>query len=93
VSKRWWGWAAGALVVAVLAFLVLNWILALFVTIMAGTLLVVGALASSWDSASTFEQRELVRARKRAEKWERNAGARAKDRALWEQHQAKQAER
>jgi hypothetical protein len=93
VSKRWWGWAAGALVVAVLAFLVLNWILALFVTIMAGTLLVVGALASGWDSHSTFEQRELVRARKRAEKWERNAGARAKDRALWEQHQAKQADR
>jgi hypothetical protein len=90
VSKRWWGWAVGSLVVAVLAFLFLNWILALFVAIMAVTLLVVGALASTWDSASTYEQRELVRARKRAEKWERNAGARAKDRALWEEHKAKQ---
>jgi hypothetical protein len=48
-------------------------------------------VASDWDQHSTFEERELVRARKRKEKWERNAGAREKDRALWEAHQAKKA--
>jgi biopolymer transport protein ExbB/TolQ len=78
-------------VVTVLAFLVLNWIIALFIAIMGLTLVVVGALASSWDDHSTFEQRELDRARKRAVKRERNAGARAKDRARWEAHQARQA--
>jgi hypothetical protein len=91
VSKRWWGWTLGYVVVAALAFLLMNWILALFVSIIGLTLVVIGALAGSWDSSPTFEQRELARARKRAEKWERNAGSRAKDRARWEEHQAKQA--
>jgi hypothetical protein len=90
VTKRWWVWAVGYVVLAALAFLLLDWILALFIAIMGLTLVVVGALASTWDSSSTFEQRELVRARKRAEKWERTAGSRAKDRAIWEEHQAKQ---
>jgi hypothetical protein len=89
VSTRWWLWTVVYAVVTVLAFLFINWILALFIAIMGLTLVVVGALASSWDSHSTFEQRELVRAQKRAVKWERNAGARAKDRARWEAHQAK----
>ena len=91
MSKRWWGWTVVYVVVAALAFLFLDWILALFVAIMGLTMVVIGALASTWDSSSTFEQRELARATKRAEKWERNAGSRAKDRARWEEHQAKQA--
>jgi hypothetical protein len=91
VSKRWWGWTVVYVLVVALAFLFLNWILALFLTIMGLTLMVVGGLAGSWDDHSTFEQRELARARRRAEKRQRTAGARAKDRALWEQHQARKA--
>jgi hypothetical protein len=73
-------------VVTALAFAFMNWILALFVAIMGLTLLVVGALARDWEDHSTFEEREAVRARKRKEKWDRDAAKRAKDRALWEQH-------
>jgi hypothetical protein len=86
VSRRWWAWVGVYVVVTALAFALLNWVLALFVAIMGVTLLVVVALASDWDDHSTFEEREAVRARKRKEKWERDAGKRAKDRALWEQH-------
>ena len=91
MSRRWWFWTVVYAVVTVLAFLFINWILALFVAIMGLTLVVVGAVAGNWDSHSTFEQRELARAEKRAVKWERNAGPRAKDRARWEAHQARQA--
>lgn len=91
MSKRWWAWAGVYVVVAALAFLVLYWVIALFVAIVGATLLVVGALASNWDEHSTFEQRELVRAAKRKEKWERNAPAREKDRARWDAYQAKKA--
>jgi hypothetical protein len=84
VSKRWWRWTVVYAVVSVLAFLFLDWIIALFIAIMGLTLVIVGALAGSWDNHSTFEERELARARKRKEKYERRAGARAKDRAIWE---------
>ena len=55
-------------------------------------MLVVAFLARDWDSHSTYEERELARARRRAEKWERGADARARDRASWEAHQARQAQ-
>ena len=91
MSKRWWAGAGVYVVVAGLAFLVLYWVIALFVAIVGATALVVGAVASNWDEHSTFEERELARASKRKEKWERNAGARDKDRARWEAYQAKKA--
>ena len=91
VSKRWWRWAGVYVVVAALAFWLLYWVIALFVAIVGFTLLVVGAVASDWENHSTFEERELVRARKRKEKWERNAGAREKDRARWDAYQAKKS--
>jgi hypothetical protein len=86
VTARWWRWTGVYVLVTVLAFLFMNWILALFVAIAGLTLVVVGALAGDWENHSTFEERELARARKRKAKWERNAGARAKDRELWEKH-------
>jgi hypothetical protein len=91
VTSRWWRWVGVYVVVTALAFWLLYWVIALFIAIVGFTLFVVAAVAKDWDSHSTFEERELVRARKRQEKWERNAGARDKDRARWEAYQAKKA--
>ncbi len=81
-------------VVAVLgsaaAFAFLDPIIAAFVAIMLVTVVVLAVLASDWDRHSTFEQRELERARRRKEKWERGATARQRDRARWEAHRARQ---
>ncbi len=82
-------WAGGTL----LAFRYLDPIIASFLVIMGVTLLVCAFLARNWDSHSTYEERENARARRRAEKWERGADARARDRARWEAHQARQAEK
>jgi hypothetical protein len=78
-------------VLTVLVFLLLNPILAAFITIVTGTVVVVLGLAANWDEHSTFEQREAARAVKRKQKWDRNSGARERDRARWEAHQAQQA--
>jgi hypothetical protein len=86
VPKRWWVWLAVWAVVTALLFLLINWVLALFVSIVGLTGVVVAAMASDWDQHTTFEQREQIRARRRKEKWERTAAARAKDRAVWEAH-------
>jgi hypothetical protein len=75
----------------VLALLFLDAILAAFLLIMGVTLLGIGLLARDWDRHSTFEDRELVRARKRKEKWEQGSAARERDRARWAAHQARQA--
>jgi hypothetical protein len=82
-------WGALVAVVSVLAFLVLDPILATFLVILLVTGVVIAVLARDWDQHSTYEEREAVRARKRAEKWERNTAARDRDRARWEAHQAK----
>jgi hypothetical protein len=82
-------WAAGTVV----AFARLDWVLASFVVILGGTVLVMAVAASNWDQHATYEEREAARARRRKEKWERGAAARARDRARWEAHQARQAER
>ena len=79
--------------ISALAFLVLYWVLALFVTIVGAVVVLVVGASSDWDRHSTFEQRELARARKRAEKRERTKDARDRDRARWEAHQAKKAAR
>jgi hypothetical protein len=91
VAKRWLIgggiWALGT----ALSFLVLYPILAAFLSIVGGTVVVVAVAAADWDRHSTFEERELARSRKRAAKWERNKDARARDRELWEAHQARKA--
>jgi hypothetical protein len=95
-SRRWTGLALGAVVWAagsVLAFLNLDPIIAAFLAILGGTAVVMAAFARDWDRHSTFEERELARARRRAEKWERTKDARARDRARWEAHQARQAKK
>ncbi|RBY88138.1 hypothetical protein DQ244_16445 [Blastococcus sp. TBT05-19] len=81
------------LAVAVGSFLVLDPVLAAFVAIVVGVGLAMAVLARDWDRHESFEERELLRAQRRKEKWERNAGARAKDRARWEAHQARKAAR
>ena len=75
---------------AVAVFVLVDPILAAFLAILGLTLLAIGMMARDWDRHPTFEDRELARARKRKEKWERNAGARARDRARWEAYQARQ---
>jgi hypothetical protein len=84
-------WGAAVAVVSVLAFVLLDPVLAAFVVILLVTGVGVAVLARDWDRHSTYEERELARARKRAEKWERGTEARARDRAKWEAHQARQA--
>ena len=92
-ARGWSGPALGAALLAagaVLAFLTLDPILAAFLVIFGGTAGALVAVARNWDRHSTFEERELVRARRRAEKWERNSDVRARDRARWEAYQARQ---
>jgi hypothetical protein len=92
--RRSAGLAVGAVVWAaasVLAFLALDPIVAAFLVILGGTAVVIAAAARDWDRHSTFEERELARARKRAAKWAANKDARDRDRARWEAHQARQA--
>ena len=92
-ARSWTALAVGATVWtagSVLAFLTLDPILAALLAIVAATALSLAALARDWDRHSTFEERELARARKRAEKWERNKDVRDRDRARWEAYQARQ---
>jgi hypothetical protein len=87
--KRGLIWGAGWVVVSALAFLLLYWVVALGISIMGLVAVVVAVASSDWENHSTFEEREQVRAGKRKEKYERRAGARAKDRAIWEANRAK----
>ena len=84
-------WGAAVAALSVLAFVLLDPVLAAFVTILLVTGAGVAVLARDWDRHSTYEERELARAQRRAEKWERGTDARARDRAKWEAHQARQA--
>jgi hypothetical protein len=97
VAKRWLVGVGIWVVVAGLAFLLLNAILAAFVAILGLTVVGVLALAADWDQHPTFEQRELDRARKRAVKKaalrERTKDTRARDRERWQAHQARKARR
>jgi uncharacterized membrane protein len=90
MSGRWVLWSAIAVLGSVAAFVFLDPILAAFVSIMLVTVVVLAVLAQDWDRHSTFEERELERARRRKEKWERGAAARDRDRAKWEAHRARQ---
>jgi high-affinity Fe2+/Pb2+ permease len=84
-------WGALVVVLSGLAFLLLDPIVAAFLVIMLVTGAVIAYVARDWDQHSTYEEREAVRAQKRAQKWERNQAARDRDRAKWEAHQARQA--
>ncbi|MGY1773052.1 hypothetical protein [Blastococcus sp. SYSU D00813] len=86
----------GALVWAVAtaaAFLLLDPVLGAAVAVFGAIALALAAAAADWDRHSTFEDREMDRARRREAKWARGAEARARDRARWEAHQARQAAR
>jgi hypothetical protein len=73
---------------SVLAFLV-DPILGSCVLIFGAIGVVVVQLATTWDQHPDFEAREIVRARRRKAKWERNAGKREKDAARYAAHQAR----
>jgi hypothetical protein len=90
VSVGWLVWGVAAVLGSVAAFVYLDPVLAAFVVIMLVTALTMAFFARDWDRHSTFEERELERARRRAEKWERGKDARARDRAKWEAHRARQ---
>jgi type IV secretory pathway VirB3-like protein len=85
--------AALSVVLAGLAFVVLDVIVAAFAAAVLLTVAVMAVLASDWDRHSTFEQREHERALRRKATWEANADARERDRRRWEAHQARQAQR
>jgi hypothetical protein len=83
--------AAVVVAAGVLALVFVDVILGAFLLIMGVTLLGIGAAARDWDRHPSYEDRELARARRRKEKWERGSAARERDRARWEAHQARQA--
>jgi fatty acid desaturase len=89
VSKRWVRWLVVWAVVTALLFWLIYWVLALFVSVVGLTAVIVLVMASDWDQHSTFEEREQIRARRRKEKFERSADARARDREIWEAHRAR----
>ena len=91
VSIRTVLWGSLVAIVSVLAFVLLDPIVAAFFVILLVTAGGMVLLARNWDQHSTFEERELARARRRAEKWERNKDVRDRDRVRWEAHQARQA--
>jgi len=93
VSRRLVVWGLAGLAGAVAAFLLLDPILAAFLAVVGLCLWGVAVLSSDWERHSTFEQRELARARRRAEHRERTKGARERDRARWEAHQQRKAAR
>ena len=76
-----------AVVLSVLAFLTISPVLAAAVLIGSMTLVAVLWLSADWEKHPSYEQREQARTLRRKEKWERSAGARAKDRARYEAYQ------
>lgn len=81
------------LAATVATFLLVDPVVGSAVLVFGGALVVVGYLASRWDRGSTFEERELDRARARKAKYEANTGKRAKDRERWQAAQARKAQR
>jgi hypothetical protein len=93
VSRRLAVWGGIWLVGSAAAFLLLDPILASAIAVFGLCLWGVAVLASGWEQHPSFEQRELARARRRAERREKTKDARARDRARWEAHQRRKAER
>jgi N-acetyl-gamma-glutamylphosphate reductase len=88
MSKRTVVAGAGWVVLTVLAFLA-DPILGACVLIFGAIGVVVVQLSSTWDEHPDFEARELVRSRRRKEKWEKNKGPREKDAARYAAYQAR----
>ena len=82
-----------ALALSVLAFLTISPVLAAAVLIGTLTLVAVAALSADWEKHPSYEEREQARTLRRKEKWERSAGARAKDRARYEAYQEGRAKK
>jgi hypothetical protein len=80
-----------ALALSVLAFLTLSLVLAAAILIGSLTLVAVAATAAGWEEHPSYEDRERARSLRRKDKWERSAGARAKDRARYEAYQEAKA--
>ena len=78
---------------AAAAFVLLDVIIAAAVTVVLVTTFGIAVAASGWEQHSTYEEREQARALRRKEKWDRNEGARQRDREKWAAHQARQAAR
>ncbi len=91
MSKRVLVGAVVWVLVSIGAFLV-DPILGTAVLVFGGSLVVV-AVAASRGEGSTFEQRELDRARRRKVRYEADAGKRAKDRQRWAAAQARRERR
>jgi len=85
--------AAVVVALSVWAFAVLDVVVATAVAIVLVTAVGITVAASGWDQHSTYEERELARARRRQEKWDRNKDVRERDRLKWEAHHARQAGR
>jgi hypothetical protein len=85
--------SAVAVGLAVWAFATLDIVIASAVAIALVTAVGIAVAASGWDQHSTYEERELARARRRQEKWDRSKDARERDRLKWEAHRARQAGR
>lgn len=90
---KWIGISALVAVACVAAFVLLDPIIAAFVTALLVTALAMAFAARDWDQHSTFEQREQARTLRRKARWERGQAARDRDRAKWEAHQARQAQK
>ena len=89
MAKRWVPWAGACAVASAVAFLLLDPVFAALVVIVGLTLVAVVALAGDWERHSTYEERELARAQRRAARRERTRAARGRDRTRWEAHQAR----
>ena len=85
--------AAVTVAVVVWAFATLDVVIAAAVATVLVTGVGITVAASGWDQHSTYEERELARARRRQEKWDRNKDARERDRRKWEAHHTRQAGR
>ncbi len=92
MSKRVLVAAVGWVLATAGAFL-LDPILGTAVLVFGGSLLVVAHLAAGWGEGTTFEEREMDRARRRRSRYEANAGKRAKDRQRWAAAQARRERR
>ena len=75
------------------AFATLDPIVAAFVCILGLTAVVMAFVSSDWVRATTFEEREAERVRRRKAKWDAGAAARERDRARWEARQARRSGR
>jgi hypothetical protein len=89
----WWAGLVVLIAGGYLAFRVLNPIIAAALVIVAATVVGMAGLARDWDQHPGYEEREQLRAEKRTIKFAQTQGARDKDRAKWEAHQARQRQK